>query len=66
MRERAEKAGVSDKLTATPPGVRETIATGSPSSSPVRRAKAQLLKVQKANHKIVDRAELQHPRNAAE
>ena len=43
MRDRAEKAGVSDKMRATPPGVRELIiAAGPDSSSPVRRAKLQL------------------------
>ena len=64
IRERAEKAGVGDKLQATPPGVRETIAAGSPSSGFVKAAKRSLHKVQKANQQIVARAELQQPRNA--
>ena len=64
MRERAEKAGVSDKLQATPPGIRETIASGSPSSSPVKDAKQRLQAVQKSNHQIISRAEIQQPRNA--
>ena len=64
MRDRAEKAGVSDKMQATPPGVRELIAAGPDSSSHVRRAKQQLHAVQKANRQIVARAEQQQPRNA--
>ena len=64
MRDRAEKAGVSDKMRATPPGVRELIAAGPDSSSPVRRAKQQLHAVQKVNCQIVARAEQQQPRNA--
>ena len=65
MRDRAEKAGVSDKMRATPPGVRELIAAGPDSSSPVRRAKQQLHAVQKANRQIVAQcAEQQQPRNA--
>ena len=64
MRDRAEKAGVSDKMRATPPGVRELIAAGPDSSSPVRRAKLQLHAVQKANRQVVARAEREQPRNA--
>ena len=63
IRARAEKAGVGDKLQATPPGVRDVIASGLPSSSPVKAAKKALHKVQRANQKIVARAELQQPRN---
>ena len=64
MRDRAEKAGVGDKMRATPPGVRELIAAGPDSSSPVRRAKLQLHAVQKANRQVVARAEREQPRNA--
>ena len=64
LRERAERVGVSDKLKATPPGVRETIDRGSPSSEEVRAAKKQLQAIQKANHQVVSRAELRLPRNA--
>ena len=65
MRDRAEKAGVSDKMRATPPGVRELIiAAGPDSSSPVRRAKLQLHAVQKANRQVVTRAEREQPRNS--
>ena len=62
--ESAERVGVSDKLKATPPGVRETIDRGSPSSEEVRAAKKQLQAIQKANHQVVSRAELRLPRNA--
>ena len=64
IQERAERAGVSGKLMRTPPGLRELIATGSPSSSPVKTAKKQLHMTQKANQQIVARAEVQVPRNA--
>ena len=65
MRDRAEKAGVSDKMRATPPGVRELIiAAGPDSSSPVRWAKLQLHAVQKANRQVVARAEREQPRNS--
>jgi len=64
MRDRAEKAGVSDKMRATPPGVRELIAAGPDSSSPVRQAKLQLHAVQKVNRQVVARAEREQPRNS--
>ena len=64
LRDRAVKAGVSDRLQATPADVLVTIHTGSPSSSPVKQAKKRLQAVQKANHQIVARAEQQMPRNA--
>ena len=61
--DRAMKVGVSHKLQATPPGIRETIHTGSPSSSVVQGAKKKLQAVQTANHQIVSRAEQRNPRN---
>lgn len=64
LRDRAAKVGVSDKLKATPPGVRQTIRDGSPSSSEVKAAKKLLQTTQVANHQIVSRAELKLPRNS--
>ena len=64
LRDRAAKVGVSDKLKATPPGVRQIIRDGEPSSSEAKAAKMLLQKTQTANHQIVARAEMKLPRNA--
>ena len=50
LRDRAAKVGVSDRLKATPPGVRQIIRDGSPRSSEVKAAKKLLQKTQTANH----------------
>ena len=69
MRERADKAGVSDKIQATPPGVRELIAAGPGSSSPqLSQPNSNCMLSRRPIAwpivNIVTRAEQQQPRNA--
>jgi len=55
MHQRAVAVGVADQLKVIPPDLLEATRTGSHEAR--KAAKAELHKLQKANHKIVSRAE---------